>query len=312
VAWTIPMSLGDSHRGYRVLGTNEDYFRHFRYGTQRALEMAAGRFFEDDFEVVLGAEVARQLNYQLGEEIIIAHGIAEVSFAMHDRYPFTIVGILAATGTPVDQTVHTSVASMDAIHAGPGGFSAAPRTQDSSELTAFMVGLESRLAVFSLQRSINEYRGEPLTAILPGVALAELWQMMSVVENILLVISAMVLGASLLGLATMLLASIRERNNEILLLRSIGMHTSGILLLIVLEALLITVLGIALGFIVLTTTLFMGQDWLSQQYGIFISTLPLSPVILAYLGIILLATLLIALIPGLTAYRRSLGARIGD
>ena len=116
VAWTIPISLGDSHRGFRVMGTTGAYFEHYRYGNRRPLAFAAGAPFAALQEAVVGAEVARALGYTLGQEITIAHGIGEVSFAEHDDHPFRIVGILERSGTPVDRTVHVSLEAITAIH----------------------------------------------------------------------------------------------------------------------------------------------------------------------------------------------------
>ncbi len=66
VAWTVPISLGDSHRGFRVLGTTPGYFDHYRYARDRRLEFAAGARFDDLFDAVLGAEVADALGYRTG------------------------------------------------------------------------------------------------------------------------------------------------------------------------------------------------------------------------------------------------------
>jgi putative ABC transport system permease protein len=312
VAWTIPISLGDSHRGYRVLGTTTDYLEHFRYGNQRALALQTGSVLSDTYDAVLGAEVARQLNYAVGDHIILAHGLGQISFHNHTQHPFTISGILKPTGTPVDQTIHTLLTGMEAIHMNrPPG--APPVTADQlqpTSITAFMVGLETRMTVFNLQRAINDYSGEPLLAILPGVAMAELWEMMSTVENILALISALVLVASLLGLATMLLSSMRERRGEIFLFRSIGMHASSVLLLVELEAILITAVAATLGIALVTAVLLVSQDWLSQNYGVFVSAIPLSAAVAKYIAAILASAMVLALIPALTAYRSALGSKI--
>jgi putative ABC transport system permease protein len=314
VAWTIPLSLGDSHRGYRVLGTNLDYFTHFRYGQQRQLALQSGTTFNNMFEAVLGSEVARQLGYSVGDSMVLAHGLGQVSFTNHTDHPFVISGILEPTGTPVDQTIHTMLEGMEVIHAPrpPSAASANPEDFQPREITAFMVGLESRMTVFTLQRAINDHSAEPLLAIMPGLALAELWQMMAIVENILGVISALVLIASLLGLATMLLSSMRERQHEIFLFRSIGMHASSILLLIEIEAIVITALGASLGVLAVTFAMAISQDWLSRNYGLFIDVIPASPVIAGYLGVILMAAVCLALIPAVSAYRKALGSRINN
>ncbi|CAN0563203.1 unnamed protein product, partial [Laminaria digitata] len=116
VAWTIPISLGDSHRGFRVLGTNSDYFKHFRYARSRQLGFTEGRQFEDLFDTVIGAEVADALGYRVDDRIIVDHGIGRIGFASHRDKPFRVSGILARTGTPVDRTGHVSLEGIEAIH----------------------------------------------------------------------------------------------------------------------------------------------------------------------------------------------------
>ncbi|WP_445427890.1 ABC transporter permease [Alishewanella sp. HL-SH05] len=317
ISWTIPLALGDSHRGYRVLGTNQGYFEHYRYANQQALSFAAGEQFAGVYEAVLGAEVAKQLGYQLGQEITLAHGVGAVSFSEHKDKPFVIKGILAATGTPVDQTVHISLEGIEAIHIDwqqgapmPGRKISAEQTLEMDltpkSLTAFMVGLNSRMATFVVQRQINEFRGEPLTAILPGVALAELWQMLSMVENILLLITLMVLAAGLVGMMTTLLASMRERQREMAILRAVGASPWYVFWLIQLEVLLLTLVAMLLSAAVLLLTLFGVQDWLAAHYGLFISVMPFSTETLYWAGGILAAASVLACIPAFVAYRKAL------
>ena len=116
VAWAIPISLGDSHRGFRVMGTTRDYFEHYRFARDRRLEMADGKPFAAVFDTVLGANVAEELGYRVGDPIVVAHGAGATSFMEHDDKPFKVVGILARTGTPVDRTVHVSLEGIEAIH----------------------------------------------------------------------------------------------------------------------------------------------------------------------------------------------------
>ena len=181
VKWTIPISLGDSHRGVRVMGTSEAYFKHYRHSQKRQLQFRDGKPFEDVFETVLGAEVARYLGYRISDKIVIAHGLGTAGFAKHDDKPFTVSGILKPTGTPVDRTVHVSVEGITAIHVDWKSGSRVPGMSIDAEavrkmdltprsITAFMVGLNSRLSAFRALREINNFRREPLLAILPGVA----------------------------------------------------------------------------------------------------------------------------------------------
>lgn len=313
IAWTIPMTLGDSHKGYRVMGTTEDYFKHFRFGQDQPLTFLEGVPFSGSFDVVLGSEVARSLSYQLDDQVILSHGVGSTSFSRHDNNPFQIVGILNPTGTPVDQTLHVSLAGIEAIHIGwQNGrpkLSLSDSIQDDmtpKNLTAFMVGLNSKLATFRLQRQINEYRGEPLLSILPGVTLMQLWQMMSVMENTLRLISALVLLASLLGLAAMLLASIRERQREIGIMRTIGASPWFLLALIEVEALLITLAAASTAAILLTVTTALSADFLAEHFSLFINASIITTQSALYLLAVLVSAFILGLIPAVAAYRGAL------
>jgi len=313
VSWSLPISLGDSHKGYRVLGTTPEYFDHFSYGSKQALAFDKGRGFDSVFEVVLGAKVAEALGYQLGDSITLSHGIGATSFSHHDQTPFSIVGILMPTGTPVDQTLHVSLQGLEAVHsANPAGILALKEGQalslgehkqlEPKSITAVMVGLKSRMMVFQLQRQINTDNSEPLVAILPGVALAELWQSMSVVENTLRLISLMVVVSALLGLSAMLLSSIKERHQEIKLLRMIGASPLFIYWFIELEALLITLVSSIIAIGILMLGLLLASDYLLHTYGLVITSNVLSVTGLKGLSLIFLFAFIAALPPALNAF----------
>lgn len=318
VVWSVPIALGDSHKGFRVVGTNQDYFRYFRYGEQQQLTLSQGSPFAGVYETVLGAEVARKLNYHLGDELILSHGVGSVSFSQHKDQPFKVVGILAPTGTPVDQSVHVSLEGIEAIHLGwQGGAPAMGRMQapkpsaeqlaalEPKVITGFMLGLKSKVATFAVQRQINEFKAEPLTAILPGAALAELWQMLSMVENLLLVITLLVLGAGLIGLTTTLLAAMKERQREMAILRAIGARPWQLFVLIQLEVLFLVCGAIVLGFVALVATLFALQPVLSSQYGLVISVLPWHAHTGAWLAGVVGLSLILGALPSYLTYRQS-------
>lgn len=317
VKWAVPMSLGDSHKGYRVLGTNQDYFEHFSYGRQQKLQFKTGKPFNGVFDVVLGAEVANKLAYQLGDKVVLAHGIAATSFSLHDDRPFTVVGILKPTGTPVDQTLHVSLAGIEAIHIDWKQGVKIPNsgiTQSQLEntelapksITAFMLGLNSKIATFAVQRQINNFKQEPLAAILPGVALSEFWQMLRLLENTLLLVSGLVFIAACLGMSAMLLSSIREREKEIQLLRVIGAPPHYLFLLIELEAMLITLASIVFGSALLTGFIYLGKDFLVSNFGLHIGGSVFSQSNLTILAAILAVTFLVALIPSFYAFNKAI------
>lgn len=319
VKWAIPISLGDSHRGYRVMGTSSAYFEHYRYARTQALKLAQGRPFADDpFEVVLGAEVASALGYDLGQKIVLAHGVSTISLVQHDDKPFTVVGILERTGTPVDRTLHISLAGMEALHIdwqngmparGDARVSAdQARAMDlqPKQITAFMLGLNSKIATFSLQREINEFRGEPLLAILPGVALQELWSLMGTAEQALFVVSLFVVLTGLIGMLTAILTSLNERRREMAILRSVGARPWHIASLLVLEAFALALAGVAFGLALLYLGIAGAQGFVQANYGLYLALSAPTRYEWTLLGGILLAALLMGSVPAWRAYRQSL------
>lgn len=317
VAWTIPLSLGDSHRGFRVLGTNADYLKHFRYARSRSLELAAGKPFDDVFDAVLGAEVAKALQYKVGDRIVVDHGVGRIGFASHKDKPFRVAGILAHTGTPVDRTVHVSLAGIEAIHIDwRGGAPVAGARIDAERvrqmdlqpraITAFLVGLKSRFATFAVQRKINEYPGEPLLAILPGVALHELWSLMGTAENALSFISIFVVAAGIIGMMTMLMSSLNERRREMAILRSVGARPAHIFSLFILEAAFVSALGALCGVVLLYGGLVAAQPIIEAQYGLYIAIGLPSATDGIYLAAVVVAGALAGIVPAVGALRRSL------
>lgn len=317
VEWLVPLSLGDSHRGFRVVGTNVDFFRHVQYGNHRSLVFAAGQPFDGLFEAVVGAEVAAQLGYAPGARIVLAHGSGEVSFVEHANKPFTVSGVLARTGTPVDRSVLVSLQAIEAIHldwqggAPIPGFTIAPEHVTKFDLapktiTAILVGLKFRATVFSVQRFINEYRGEPLLAILPGATLQELWGLLSVAEHALFAISVLVVLVGLAGLVAVIVASLGERRRELAILRALGAGPGDIFLLLATESLMLTLIGSALGLGMLYGMIAGLAPVAEARFGLILSMAPPAPREWLLLGAVLIAGLLASVVPGYRAYRMSL------
>jgi putative ABC transport system permease protein len=311
VEWAIPISLGDSHHGFRVIGTTQDYFTHFRYGKKQPLEFVQGQAFSSLFEVVIGIDVAKEYNYQVGDEIVVAHGVGSVSFKHHDDTPFVVSGILKPTGTPVDKSLHVTLEAIEAIHLSPAKLRQLINDVDAVDLspnsvTAVMLGLKSKFATFTLQRNINSYADDRLMAILPGVAMSELWSMMANFENLLRVISILVLFASLFGLSTMLLASMDQRKSEIAVLRVLGAGPGVIFSLVLIEALILVCFAIVASVMTISLTLALLGDWLASEYGLFLSPNLLSMEALMAIGIILIASIITSTIPAFEAYKNAL------
>lgn len=317
VEWAIPISLGDSHRGYRVVGTETTMFTHYRYGKKQNLAFANGEAFDGVFDVVLGAEVAKALGYKVGDQITVAHGVGKTSFTEHGDKPFTVTGVLKATGTPIDKSLFVSLEAITAIHVDwvngvklPGVTISAERALQMDltpkTITAALIGLESRMQIFTFQRFVNNYRAEPLTAIIPGTALAGLWQLIGIAENALIAVSIIVAITALLGMTTVILTSLNERQREMAVLRAIGLSSSRVAALLVMESGFYGVVSVVAGYILHALSIIALAPMLQQQFGINLSlSVPSLALTLTLLGF-LLATFLLGLIPGITAYKRSL------
>ena len=313
IKWTIPISLGDSHRGYRVLGTTLDYFTHYRYGDKQPLSLTTG----DVFDAVIGSEVARELGYQVGDNIVVAHGTGDVALVEHDKQPFRVSGVLAPTGTPVDQAIHVSLTGIEAMHIdwrngapvkGASTPADAIRAMDlqPTAVTALLVGLKSRATVFREQRAINTYREEPLLAILPGVALQELWRLVRVAELALMIVSVCVVLAGLVNLMSVLLAGLSERRREMAVLRSTGARPAHIFLLLCIESLVLTLAGIVAGLVLHYVLTGIGAIIIRQQFGLSIALTAPHTNDFKILLAITVAGFIAGTLPALQAYRKSL------
>lgn len=318
VDWTIPISLGDSHRGYRVVATNLDYFKYFSYGQSRNLKMHRGEFKLDLFEVVLGSEVAEQLDYEIGDKIVLAHGVGEELILEHDDKLFEVSGILKRTGTAVDRSLHISLQSMEAIHLDwQDGSAPADKDAISAEevknydlspkqITAFFVGLNSKIGIFNLQREINEYPQEALMAILPAATLQEFWTTFDMIDRVFKFISSFVVIAGLAGMLGSLWSGLNERRREMAILRSIGASLNFIFGLLILEAFLICLISLMVGFTSVYIVLGLFGQSIESSYGLYLEVGLPSSWELKISGIILAAGLVVGLIPAIRAYKQSL------
>ncbi|SDW07093.1 putative ABC transport system permease protein [Albimonas donghaensis] len=314
VDWAVPISLGDSHREFRVMGTTPEFFRRYEYRGGRSLEFAEGRGLDDLYDAVIGADVAAALGYEVGDPIVVSHGLA--SFTDHDDQPFRIAGITARTGTPVDRTVIVSLEAIEAIHVdwrGGGKTGAATPVEairamelTPTAITAALVGVKSRLRIFTLQRWINDYPEEPLLAILPGVALQELWAIVGVAETALVGVSAMVVLTALLGMTAMIFSTLNERRREMAIWRAMGARPATILGLLVLEAMLMAAAGAVLGAALLYAGLAAGRPLVDAAFGIWLPIEPPNARELWTLAAVIGAAALASLLPALRAYRLSL------
>lgn len=418
VEWAVPISLGDSHHGYTVMATDLSFFDYFSYANKQHLKVESGKIDDDMFAVVIGSEVAKKLNYKIGDEVFVTHGGGEIEGHHHDNIPYFISAILSPSFTAIDQSLIISLEAMEAMHTdNHGHFGALPgetllasghtdhdghdhehanheehdhekhngeATHDEHEhehdhedanheehhggaahdehdhedanhqehhgeathdkhdhedanhqehhdkatneshrdtqeqrvarllkikpenINAIFVGLTSPQAILGMQSYINNYSKEPLSAIIPAVALQELWQFFSLAEIALNIVTVFVVLVGLLGMLSIILMSLNERRREMAILRSVGARPAHIFGLIIGEAGFVCFAGIVLGVALLYLLLAVLQAPLASYYGFYIDINMLTSNDLLILTVIQGSALLIALIPGWLIYKYSL------
>lgn len=320
VMWTIPLSFGDSHRGFRVVGTTDEFHRHYRFAQNRQLKLMQGQWFAKVDEAVIGAEVAAALSYRTDDIIVVAHGSGEESFINHTDKPFRVAGIIQRTGTPVDRSVYVSLDSIDGLHEdmysdhhSHDPLMAHQQYEDTyakdsgpARISAILIGLRSRSAALALQRTFNEHKQEPITAIMPGVELLQVWQILGAVEKFLTIISALVVVISLFSMFIILVTSMNERRREMAILRSVGARPIHVFALIMGEAVIVTLVGISLGIFMVYSMLYVLHPWLESALGMYIAIgMPSIEEIILVL-VVAVCGMLVGLIPSVQIYRYSL------
>jgi putative ABC transport system permease protein len=349
IRWTVPLAIGDSHRGYRVIGTTAALFEHWRYRSAGRLTFARGAVIAADSDVVIGSEVAAKLGYDIGSRITVGHGLNAVAgLGDHESHPFVVVGVLQQTFTPLDRALFVTLDGIEEMHGeesgampGSGGAPVMPGAapppampgappaptatptgdvgampgatppqmdfQDAPRvLSAFLVGTKTRFETLRLQREINQFKAEPLTAVIPGVTLAELWRTLGTVEGGLRLVGALTIVVGLIGMLVALYSSLDARRREMAVLRAVGARPSMIVTLLVLESGVLTALGCALGIALVIGGFAIAQGVIEANTGVHIAVQAPGALEWAYIGVVLLAGVLVGLVPAWRAYRSSL------
>jgi len=316
VDWAVPISLGDSYKGHRVVATNTDFFKHYRFRGDQGLSFAMGKMGIEVFDVVLGASVAKKFQFKLNDKIVVSHGLGDIGGGnTHAKTPFRIVGILNQTQTPVDQSVYITLEGMEAIHVGwENGMAPSDETQidytkvdlKPKQITSFFLRCESRIMLLRLRYQINQFPDEPLMASVPALALQELWATMSVMENVLFLVSVMVLLVGMLGVVIALYSSLEQRRREMAILRSIGMSVGQMFFLLVLESFFLTLLGAILGLLGVYALLYFMGPIFESYFSVMLEITKPSLEEWTFLLLVVGMGVLFAIIPAFAAYKKSL------
>ena len=426
VKWVVPYSLGDSHRGFRVVGTTPEFYERYRFRKDGRIVFVSGRAAVADTEVVIGSDAAEKLGYRIGSPVVVVHGLRDIGTSSHEAHPFHVVGILGRTFTPIDRSVYVTLEGIEAMHEpemavaassmasaeGAGGRVSGGRGQGETaqkttarksakaaaiisanksraaamapppgtpmvmpgaepppgtplvmpgaspppgtplvmpgaepppsalpevkaaavaqkvaeksvpvaatvdaepahdhgddQITAFFVGTKNRFEALMLQREMNTDLVEPLTAVIPGVALGELWQNIGSAEVGLRVIAIFAVAIGLTGMLVALYSSLEARRREMAILRAVGAGPRMIISLLVLESGLLALLGCIIGVAAVYLGLFVAQGPIEQRFGLHLALHPLRSVEWTYLAVVMGAGVVIGFVPAWKAYRTSL------
>ncbi len=315
VRWAIPISLGDSHKGFRVVGTNDAFYSNYKFRKKQLLSLGEGKPPGRLFEVVIGSHVAQTLNYKIGSKLSLSHGLSEGGYDHRDM-PFTVSAVIEKTHTPIDRALFVNLEAIEAIHEGwenglPPEEELTSNDINTNKLkvesiSAFYVGLKSRIAALQLMRNINDFEAEPLTAILPGLELQRLWATMRVAEDTLKVISALVILVSLISMLIAIFSSLQARRREMAILRSVGATPRQIFSMFLLESVMLVTIGGAIGLLLTYAGLVFFTPVVENYTGVALQLAAPGYFELGFFGVLLLLSVISGFLPAQRAYRRTL------
>ncbi|MDC6366509.1 MULTISPECIES: ABC transporter permease [Flavobacteriaceae] len=319
VETTVPVSYGDNYKGYRILGTEHEYLDRYQ------AKLEEGDLFANSFEVVAGSAVAQKLGLKVGDTFTSSHGLASTSMETHENHPFTITGLLKPTGTVVDMLLITNLESIWDVHDHEEeGHDEEHHEEDhhkeehhdgddhheEKEITSSLVKFKNPLGVVQMPRFINE--NTSMQAALPGFEIQRLMGLLGSGVKTINAIALAILLVSGLSIFISLLKTIRERRQELALLRTYGLRTGQLLWLVFLEGLFLTLIGFLLGWILgrlgIWATSYFIED--SYGYGLQFSSPNLSELIL--LGVSLLITMLAVLLASTTIFKLNISKTLAD
>jgi len=241
----IPVALGDSFRGFRIVGTTHDYVAHY------AGELGAGRLWQAPMEAVLGAEAAASTGLGVGGQFVGAHGVAEGG-EEHGEAPYQVVGVLKPTGTVLDRLVLCNVESVWFVHVQPGKHEDAKEVlaqlrEDEQEITALLIQYATPIAAATLPRMINSTTA--LQAASPAYESARLFRMIGVGVDVLRAFALVLVAAAGLSIFIALYNAMEERRYDLAVMRMLGASPGKLMRLVLLEAVVLALVGAAIGLV---------------------------------------------------------------
>jgi len=325
----IPLSLGDSHKGYRIVGTNVGFINLYQ------AEFEAGEVFKETMEVVVGATVAKNLGMKPGDTFKSSHGLIEDENLVHeDAAPFKVVGILKKTGSVIDQLLITKTQSIWAVHeehehegeeneehnheGEEHAHDSAAAEEDrplafyeDQQITSLLVQFRGRnIQALNMARNINENTN--FQAATPAIEINRLYTLLGVGEEALKALAMLIIFVSGLSIFISLFSSLRERKYELAVMRTLGAKPGFLFQLIIFEGVILAVLGFIFGIALSHGSMIFLADFLEKSYRYdFTAALFLKEE--AYLfGGSLVIGIIAAIIPAFQASKTDIHATLAD
>ena len=318
ISWLVPIALGDSHKGFRVVATEPNYFEHIKYANGQPLVFSKGVAFAELSETVLGSDVAEKLSYRVGSKIQITHGSVESVGSKHDDFSFVVTGILNKTGTPIDQAIFLDLKGYELLHLGwksgkkifnLDDINLSSLPEDAlipKTVTAAFIGLKSKLTLFNFSKNIREYPKEAISAVIPGIALSELWSIVGLVDKGFQLLSWIIIAISLIAMVTLIIASLDNRKQEMTIYRANGASPKFLAMMVLCESLVIGLTAIVGAIVLVTIVTYFATAQLNLALGISPSFKWISMDEIKVFSLILLAGALSSLIPASMVFRKNL------
>lgn len=297
VAFGIPLSYGDSYKGYRIVGSNHEYPQLYE------ATLHTGRLWQKPFEVTIGAKVANNQNLKIGDTFVGSHGLAEGGEA-HNEHAYEVVGILNHTNAVLDQLILTATESVWEVHRHEGESEQAAETgkshehrtheenhpeegghENEREITAMLIQFRNPMGIIQLPRMVNESTN--MQAAVPAYEINRLFSLMGVGIDTLNVIALVIMAISGLSVFISLYSALKERQYEMAFMRAYGSTRWQLVWLVLQEGLLLTLIGFLLGIFFSRSGLwfvsglmegdyhysFSGWTWLREEWWLLITAL---------------------------------------
>lgn len=306
VKLAIPYVSGDNFKNFRLIGTVPEIFTEFEYHKGKKYNISSGKFFENDFEAVIGSETSLRTGLKIGDTFTGSHGVDSYEGAeTHDEFRFKVTGILEKTFSPVDRLIFVSMNSVWKLHNHEMENDTASASTNHNTITSILLKLKNPVYFDLVRRQINDdrYEGISAQAILPVFEIKQLFDIIGNINSILLVIAYLVIFVSAISVLVSLYNSMNERRREIAIMRSLGASRFTILKIIVMEGVIISLCGSLSGLLLGHSVLIILKNKISDLAGIQITGTTFSITELYIFAGTVLLGMIASLLPALKAYK---------